>query len=113
MKLTGKKALELQLEAWYLVLEEGMDKAGATGRIAQEHGLRPHTCLLCVYACSIDPFNQGYVCDGCPLVIVSGCSCHSGTSPYYDWRDNRSQENVEMVISYLLGIQAEWERRYG
>lgn len=102
-KLTGKEAIEFQIEAWYLVLEEGMNKTEAGWGVAEGHGLEPAGCLLCLYA--------GTSCEHCPLTLIAGGTCHEPDSPYADWLINPCTETVEGVIGYLYGVQAEWKIR--
>lgn len=114
MKLTGKEALELTLEEWLLVLD-GHGKSTACDNVVGKHEINHPAldCFLCGYSLNKgDRIGCSGTCEHCPCLIIAG-HCMASGSPYRAWSNSEGGSLVPDVISMVLGIQAEWERRYG
>lgn len=109
MKLTLKKAFELSIEKWEMIVKNNGDHPD---KYPKEITCLINKCGLCEYN---EPRGPD-MCNGCPIncgtIGVYGVSCNADEHLYTIWSDDRTKANAQAVLDLINEKYAVHLKRY-
>lgn len=94
MRLTRKKAIEISIELWSWLAENGNEDKHDWPDW-EKYGEMRSACPLC------ELFRGSLGCGKCPYYSSLG-DCTAYNSPFVKWRDTHSKESAEKYASQFL-----------